>query len=373
MFRIQLIFLIAMGAWSGNFIAAERLSSVDALRDINFLHEAICQNHPGIHNAHDPEFAKMCHTAYQQALIECPKVHNDQQHIDLLKKYTHAFNDAHLRFSPAQAQCNHHMKPMDERAFAVRHLTDKVTWITLPTFHPNERQKLELISIIDPLPHLRSQSRIIFDVRGNTGGNSVWGDKVVEGLFGSEYATLHKEKMECEVFTDWRVSNDNVAHVKWLTEFIGHEFGTTSESYIWICGIYRGMSDALAQGELYFREEQIRSAIDTSVNPQNQCLAKIFVVIDRHCGSACLDFIDYLKALKHPVTLVGQTTNADSLYMEVRNIEAPSKLGSLVLPIKVYRNRPRGHNQPYHPDIPYPDNINDTKNLQSWVMKYTEF
>lgn len=64
---------------------------------------------------------------------------------------------------------------------------------------------------------------------------------------------------------------------------------------------------------------------------------------------------------------MGKTTSADSLYMELRSIPVPSGKGFLNIPTKVYRNRPRGHNVPYVPDIPC---NNDTINIwRALIMK----
>jgi hypothetical protein len=90
---------------------------------------------------------------------------------------------------------------------------------------------------------------------------------------------------------------------------------------------------------------------------------KDMVLINHLTASASLDFIDNLKILDHPVILVGETTSADRLYMEIKTVELPSKLAHLVYPIKVYRNRRRGDNEPYHPDIVSEGNLDDTQIL----------
>ena len=70
--------------------------------------------------------------------------------------------------------------------------------------------------------------------------------------------------------------------------------------------------------------------------------------------SAALDFIDDLIIMDYPFQLIRQSTRADRLYMESRNIPLPSGLGLFYCPINVYRNRHRKDNQSYHPDIVYP-------------------
>ena len=55
--------------------------------------------------------------------------------------------------------------------------------------------------------------------------------------------------------------------------------------------------------------------------------------------------------------------------MDVRRIELPSKIGYLQIPLKVYRNRLRGHNQPYQPDIVYEGDIKDTPAVEAWLKQ----
>lgn len=68
------------------------------------------------------------------------------------------------------------------------------------------------------------------------------------------------------------------------------------------------------------------------------------------------------------MTHVGLPTYADSVYMELRQIELPSGIARMGTPIKVYRNRPRGNNQPYVPTHRFAGNILDTPALETWIL-----
>ena len=84
--------------------------------------------------------------------------------------------------------------------------------------------------------------------------------------------------------------------------------------------------------------------------------------------SACLDFIDEVKAVDSKAILVGETTKADSVYMDVRIVDLPSGIGQFQFPIKVYRNRARGHNVPYVPDVAYPFGMNASEDKENWLQ-----
>ena len=113
--------------------------------------------------------------------------------------------------------------------------------------------------------------------------------------------------------------------------------------------------------------ESIEQTVNSVCNPVK---AKIIVIIDKGCGNACLTFIDQLKAMKHDVILFGQTTGADSVYMEVQKTDLPSKKGIFYFPMRVYKNRLRGNNIPYYPDIFYADDSsNNTETLQQAIIE----
>ncbi len=70
-----------------------------------------------------------------------------------------------------------------------------------------------------------------------------------------------------------------------------------------------------------------------------------------NCASACLDAVDYFKLFPN-TTIVGAPSSADSTYMEVRHEALPGGLAHVIVPTKLYVNRPRGNGEFYRPDIP---------------------
>ena len=62
--------------------------------------------------------------------------------------------------------------------------------------------------------------------------------------------------------------------------------------------------------------------------PNTDVSAKIFLLTDGHCVSACLGFADRLLAIPGAVH-IGSPISADSNYMEVRDIDLPSGIGKM--------------------------------------------
>jgi hypothetical protein len=75
------------------------------------------------------------------------------------------------------------------------------------------------------------------------------------------------------------------------------------------------------------------------------------VIVPGYCASACLDALDYFKLFPN-TRLIGAPSSADSTYMEVRTETLPGGLARVIVPTKLYVNRPRGNGEFYRPDIP---------------------
>src|SRR3546814_2255062 len=81
--------------------------------------------------------------------------------------------------------------------------------------------------------------------------------------------------------------------------------------------------------------------------------------------SSDLDAADLWKELG--AIQIGQETSADTLYMDVRQDVLPSGLAGVSIPMKVYRGRARGSNEPLRPVHPYPGDLRDTAALERWI------
>jgi hypothetical protein len=98
--------------------------------------------------------------------------------------------------------------------------------------------------------------------------------------------------------------------------------------------------------------------------------ATVYVLTDATCASACLDAMDVWKALG--AIHVGRETSADSLYMETRAQPLPSGYGQLSVPMKVYRGRPRGANQPYRPVHRIDAPMSDTPAVEAAILRLAQ-
>lgn len=337
-------------------------------KDLKFIQKMILENHPGVYNHLDPHFVSQMNKSYAIARETLNQAHSEEEKIQALKTFGKSFKDAHLWVKYDEKKDTAVIEKSNTgtlpQAFSVQKL-ENTTWIRIPTFAPSESQTDLLQEIIRILPQLRKET-IVFDLRRNGGGNSEWGIQLLKALFGTEYTDQCLAKKNQNIYVEWRASSENLAHVGNFIPMFKQQFSDDHPAVEWAKSTCQGMQEALPRGDLYYTaQEPLQRLTHESVSPFK---GKVIAVIDRGCGSACLDFLDGLKAMQSNVTFIGEPTDADSVYMELRTVKLPSDKGTLGFPIKVYRNRPRGHNVPHLPDTRYPGDLNDTPLLQKFVL-----
>lgn len=254
-----------------------------------------------------------------------------------------------------------------------RTLADGARWFTLSGFNgdPNSEDAKALTPLIAAMQADRdailAAPRIVLDLRGNHGGSSIWSAEIARILWGERRV----DALKTESYVEWRVSPGNLAAMRtYQTRFDRPEIDDGTKAYFSM--IVDGLEDALAKGQALWRQPSGGASESAPVSEPVAAPAPppVFFITDAGCGSACLDAADLWKALG--AIQVGQETSADTLYMEVRDAKLPSGLGQAVVPMKVYRGRARGSNQPLEPVHPYKGDMRDTAALETWIASLTD-
>lgn len=215
---------------------------------------------------------------------------------------------------------------------------------------------------------IRAAQVVVFDLRGNGGGSSAWIFAQAQSLWGEDWVTRHQPRAEG---VDWRISQGNLAEIVAFRAKVGDD----PRMLAWVDAIAAGMRKAAERGDVLWAqrdEDDAPAASAASAAPPPQpattaMKARVYVLTDNDCASACLDAVDLLKALG--AVQVGQETSADTLYMEVRRQPLPSGRVVAVVPMKVYRGRARGNNVTAVPTHEWTGPIGDTAGLQAWIAK----
>ncbi len=195
----------------------------------------------------------------------------------------------------------------------------------------------------------------------------MWGHKIVESLWGADFAGAIKEAYFQDVFIEWRASQKNIESLE------NHTFKSALLASSELSGqmkqFIREMK-AAPKDRLYRQPRGQRenknlkaAAKDRAKNPVK---GRVFFLANSSCISACLDFADYILAMPG-VIHVGAATAADSVYMEAAYTKLPSGGAMMMYPMKAWRNRPRGHNEPYIPRHYWHGDWHDEAGLQRWI------
>jgi hypothetical protein len=347
-----------------------------ARTDIDFVHRTIREDIlPSMFNNGELDAVKVRH-APKVLLIDEPALHREYQScviagLDGAQKITLEWERID------RATYARHLAtalPGAAGEFTLEQLAPRQHWVRLPNFHPSGPQETALKAIIRKLPDLRASELVVFDVRGNGGGNSQWGQELVTALYGSGYVGAVARDRSDHSYAEWRVSADNARYLDELSPELRKRFGADSAAYRSFSDLAIRMHAAQAKGEAFVRQGDDvaanEAAGNASVPKDSEPLthARVVLLTDASCGSACLDFADLLLPLRNVVHM-GQPTGADTVYMDVRSVPLPSGLGTLSFAQKVYRGRLRAHNQAYVPGVLFDGPIGDTAQLQAWVLR----
>lgn len=230
-----------------------------------------------------------------------------------------------------------------------------VLWVRAGNFQLREnsadRQQLEtMLAGLAKTPNVRA---IVFDARGNRGGDSSIGDDIFAAATGGLVFDQTNIDSLPRYYAQWRVSDHLVRYLDATVEDKGALHGMGSPRAVEARAFRDRVAAAQAAGQPWVEQEAGRTITRADVVARHGRLrrtdAKIVLLTDGGCASACLDFADIVLQVPGAVH-VGQTTGADSLYMVGSRSRMPSG-NALVMPVKVWRNRSRGNNESLVPDV----------------------
>ncbi len=259
--------------------------------------------------------------------------------------------------------------PRARPAIGARVLADGTRWFSISDFDgdPEGATAKALRPMIAEMTRDRAgvvaAPRIALDLRDNGGGSSQWSQHIARVIWGR--AAVDKADVNSDA-VDWRASAGNLAVLQGYKAQWQSSPDGSPEAIAWAEKAATGMARARSRGEPLWRDD----SDDTKTEPSSGAAvkppaARVFVLTDWGCGSACLDAVDLWTALG--AVQVGQDTSADTLYMDVREKPLPSGIAEAVVPMKVYRGRKRGSNQPAIPRYRFTGDMRDDASLERWI------
>lgn len=234
----------------------------------------------------------------------------------------------------------------------------KLFWVAMPTFSPNEQDRAAYRAIYRQVQDERQRfleaDAVVVDLRGNNGGSSWWSRDFAAALWGEGRLKRRIAAATARQEVWYLTSPGNIAYFEQMAQ----EDRARGEQAAaqWSANLAGKMAAARAAGQDYHVSKDAATA--PVADPQAELPGDpppfnkpFYVIVPGNCASACVDAIDYFKLFPN-TKLVGAPSSADSTYMEVRHELLPGGMARVIVPTKLYVNRPRGNGVFYRPDIP---------------------
>lgn len=240
-------------------------------------------------------------------------------------------------------------------------LRDGTLWIQAQNFMLDETGAAALDVMLADIGKYAGVQRIVFDARNNSGGNSAIGQRIFDAATGGLVYDKHDLERLPRMHAQWRVSATAIDKMHQHASQFTTTFGADSEQVRSITTMEQQLRAAQAAGKDWVDQDAGVRLTQQDMRQRHAHLrdfsGTIALITDANCASACLDFADVVLRVPGAIHL-GQTTSSDTLYLDVAVVAAPSG-NNIMVPVKVWRNRPRGDSQPLVPGIPLNVDMHD--------------
>lgn len=243
-------------------------------------------------------------------------------------------------------------------------------WIRVPTFSLDHEQYASLKRTLTALKNLHGVQQIVFDVRGNGGGDSSIGDMIFDAATGGLRYDQRALDASPEIYALWRVSPISIESARERLAFAARTYGSAAEQTAWQRRHLDELVAARTAGRSWLRQDTgqrrlTRKDVAARHGKLRRFSGRIAVLTDSACASACLDFVDEVRLVPGSLQL-GATTSADSVSIDMARVALPSG-NALLMPLKVWRNRLRADNQPWKPDRQFDGDLDDDDAVRRWA------
>jgi hypothetical protein len=204
---------------------------------------------------------------------------------------------------------------------------------------------------------------VVFDVRGNRGGDSIYAERLAHTLWGDQVIRANEPYRGDEIC---RVSALNRRFfADSLKEF--NEKHEATEYVAPFTQLVKVMDAAQSRG-IPLVTIHHPPPDRPNLTPTNLMKGTVVVLTDYVCNSACLYVLDLYLRLPN-VIQAGVTTSADTIFMEVGTQTLPSGSAMVSFGHKAWVTRPRGSNVSYAPAsaFTYVGDLGDDAAVRLWL------
>lgn len=248
-------------------------------------------------------------------------------------------------------------------------MVNGLAWVNIHTLADDANWAAFLAQVDAQQSAIRGAPGVVIDLRGADGISASSASYVLRAAARIWTPEMIGAAQPTDVELGYRATTANrewfaqaLARMQADPAFVANNPATIAETQ----AVIDAFDQAIQAGQQSFtRPVPSIGDIETGANPVR---GNVVVLLDGGCSGGCLDAVDVLKDLPN-VRLAGQTTSADTLFIEPTITALPSGFGRVVYGHKAWINRERASNAPHTPDqgLAYTGNPTDETAVRAWV------
>ncbi len=238
-------------------------------------------------------------------------------------------------------------------------------WIGLETLSSDAQPVVEQVRA--QAEAMKQAPYVVLDLRGNGGGSSHFGALIATAIFGEPFVQtrLGATAPGASCPKVWRISPRNLERLEFYKSRMGPQLG--KEVVEGFAREYASIQEARAAGRAFSGSVTCGSkaapaAASGTAPPEFR--GRLVLLTDNSCFSSCLLVTDQFRRLG--ALHVGEATDANTNYMEVRETKLPSEL-SMFSTLQAVAPAEPVQIGPFTPEVPFDGSIADTTALEKWV------
>jgi hypothetical protein len=245
-------------------------------------------------------------------------------------------------------------------ALGARRLADGGLWVSLPSFVAEQVPEATADQIRAAIAGARDAPYLVFDVRGNGGGNSILADSFAAAAFGEDWVGGERSMDNLTMPAAYlRASEGNRAY------FAATRDRTSGGTAAYFDLLVSAVDTAMSAGEPLATLGGAGPLAEQGPTFESLYGGQVFVLTDSNGFSSTLLFIDLL--LRHPdARHVGWPTRSHGTYGELRQEKLPSGWAYLAFSTKAFGGQ-AGIGM--IPSELWHGEIADTPALEAWIAE----
>ena len=292
---------------------------------------------------------------FERGLNTVPKVCEFSDNSAPRRSYSLSLQPVPAKVSLARISEVRRQLQVQAKAVDVHALSPNRYWVGMPSFNVQDEGKAYR-AMYQKLAGLKQAELMVFDLRGNGGGASSWGTEAIAALFGQDYAA----QVEQYGGSAKSMIADQPT-IQLLRDYAANPAMTSYKNEI-NAAADKLMQAKQAGAKIGLVSGNLSLPPTTATQPAGPRLAAL---IDHHCFSSCMNFLQQLKAIPNTVVL-GESTLGYSPYGEIMPVALPDGRGTLYVPTAFFSVKEAAR-EPFLPDHAYLGDLRDDVALGKWI------